>query len=457
MLRQRGLEHEAALLHGFREAGLTVAKIPANDAHSGTAAAWARMTLDAMRSGVDMIYQGCLFDGRWMGLPDFLRRIDVRAIWGSGPTKSLTRSWPAKRRWGRCYRSRTTRACFQRLRAWSRSTCTWRWAVGDGGGGALLLSRLRGLHPFGAEPPPSCTRGWTGVHSPTPKPVEHCEVCAWKPVCQERWREDDHLSLVAGITSKQRRQLEERGVSTLAALGGITLPLRPQIEGVSETSLEKVREQVRIQLEGRGAGEYRYETLYGSTGRVRPKPSPGAQPRRTSSSTSRADPYALGEGLEYLFGYCDRDLAFTGHWALSRAEERSVFERFMDIVSSRLERWPELHVYHYGHYEVVALKWLAGRYGTREAELDRFTARRGTCGPVPHCDAVAPRIGRELFDQEAGAALPLPAGGGVAGPQIQPSRTSRLGWRWARASVKRATSWTRSMGTTATTVSPPRS
>ena len=49
-----------------------------------------------------------------------------------------------------------------------------------------------------------------------------------------------------------------------------------------------------------------------------------------------------------------------------------MFERFMDIVSSRLERWPELHVYHYGHYEVVALKWLAGRYGTREAELDRL-------------------------------------------------------------------------------------
>ena len=106
-------------------------------------------------------------------------------------------------------------------------------------------------------------------------------------VCQERWREDDHLSLVAGITSKQRRQLEERGVSTLAALGGITLPLRPQIEGVSETSLEKVREQVRIQLEGRGAGEYRYELFTevpDGFGLSRlPEPN-----QATSSSTSRA-------------------------------------------------------------------------------------------------------------------------------------------------------------------------
>ena len=37
-----------------------------------------------------------------------------------------------------------------------------------------------------------------------PEPCGHCDVCAWKPVCKNRRREDDHLSLVAGISRKQR-------------------------------------------------------------------------------------------------------------------------------------------------------------------------------------------------------------------------------------------------------------
>ena len=38
------------------------------------------------------------------------------------------------------------------------------------------------------------------------------------------------------------------------------------------------------------------------------------------------------------------------------------------IVVERLERWPELHVYHFGIYEETALKKLMGRHATREAE-----------------------------------------------------------------------------------------
>ena len=38
----------------------------------------------------------------------------------------------------------------------------------------------------------------------------------------------------------------------------------------------------------------------------------------------------------------------------------------------RLERDPGLHVYHYAPYEPTALKRLMGRYGTREAEIDRL-------------------------------------------------------------------------------------
>ena len=40
-----------------------------------------------------------------------------------------------------------------------------------------------------------------------PEPVEHCEICPWYSRCDTRWHDDDHLSIVAGITRHQRHEL----------------------------------------------------------------------------------------------------------------------------------------------------------------------------------------------------------------------------------------------------------
>ena len=52
--------------------------------------------------------------------------------------------------------------------------------------------------------------------------------------------------------------------------------------------------------------------------------------------------------------------------------ERTAFESLMDLLMARLEADPSMHVYHYAPYEPTALKRLMGRYGTREAEVDRL-------------------------------------------------------------------------------------
>ena len=49
---------------------------------------------------------------------------------------------------------------------------------------------------------------------------------------------------------------------------------------------------------------------------------------------------------------------------------RPAFEEFIDWVIARWRAHPELHVYHYAHYEPTALKRLAGQHGTREEEVD---------------------------------------------------------------------------------------
>ena len=57
---------------------------------------------------------------------------------------------------------------------------------------------------------------------------------------------------------------------------------------------------------------------------------------------------------------------------MSREQEKTIFERFIDFVIERLAAFPDLHVYHYAPYEPAALKHLTGRYGTRGDEIDQM-------------------------------------------------------------------------------------
>jgi uncharacterized protein len=85
-------------------------------------------------------------------------------------------------------------------------------------------------------------------------------------------------------------------------------------------------------------------------------------------------------GLEYLWGACCQasepaappaaDLQYRDWWAHDTQQEQQVFEAFVDWVSSRWQADPSMHIYHYGHYEITALRRLMGRFGTREAEVD---------------------------------------------------------------------------------------
>lgn len=79
LLWERGLRHEAAYEEALRGQGLTVLRIEDPGRDVPYADRWNRLTgrtLEAMRSGVDVIAQGGLWDGTWVGRPDFLRRVD---------------------------------------------------------------------------------------------------------------------------------------------------------------------------------------------------------------------------------------------------------------------------------------------------------------------------------------------------------------------------------------------
>ncbi len=392
VIRKRGFEHEARYLSDLEAAGRHATKIVLDgsiDDDGDRLRAAASATIDAMAAGADVVYQGTFFDGTWRGHADFLLRVDAPerpSIWGPyhyevADTK-LARHVKA---------SAVLQICSYIDQLERIQTVRPEWLYVALGGSARSVERLR-VDDYMAYYRAvkerflrAVTDGRTVAFPPIgtyPEPVDHCDVCRWAAECTAQRRADDHLSLVAGISGRQRRALSERGVSTLEALGDLALPMEPKLEGTSDLALFRVHEQARIQLEGRREERLKYELLRPDPGQPYeaerglaslPPPSPG-----DLFFDIEGDPYAFDDGLDYLFGVLDVDGGFTAFWSRDDAGEfsldgeRRAFEQLIDFLMARLAADPSMHVYHYAPYEPTALKRLMGRYGTREAEVDRL-------------------------------------------------------------------------------------
>jgi predicted RecB family nuclease len=391
VIRKRGFQHEARFLADLRVAGREAVEIETDGSiadRGDQLRAAADATIEAMAAGHDVIYQATFFDGSFRGHADFLLRVDAPerpSVWGGyhyevADTK-LARHVKASAILQICsYVDQLER--IQGVRP--------EWLHVALGGSARMVERLRVddymayyrsardrflavlADEAEATYPPAATY---------PDPVDHCDVCRWAAECAARRRGDDHLSLVAGISARQRRALGERGVGTLEALGDLGLPIDPKLEGVGEGALVRVREQARIQLEGRRTGSRKYELLLPSGSEVEVDRGLASLPAPSVGDLFfdiEGDPYAFDDGLDYLFGLLDANDTFTAIWSrdgtneFSLDGERRAFERLVDTIIARLEQDPTMHVYHYAPYEPTALKRLMGRYGTREAEVDRL-------------------------------------------------------------------------------------
>jgi uncharacterized protein len=218
----------------------------------------------------------------------------------------------------------------------------------------------------------SCDRGETG---PTyPEPCAHCDVCRWYKECDATRRADDHLSLVAGISRLQRNQFAAWDAGSVASLAVFPIPLKQKPLHGSREAHERVREQARVQVDGRVRSRAVHELLAvaENTGFCRlPPPSAGDM-----FVDLEGDPFVGSCGQEYLFGLVARaeghSLTYEKRWALTAEQEKIGFEWLVDEMIRRWKVDPAMHVYHFGSYETAAFKRLMGAYATREDEIDRM-------------------------------------------------------------------------------------
>ena len=231
-LREDGVIHEKAIvekLGAFEEM-----------ASEGDPEALAAATLEAMRRGVPLIYQGTLTHHDWIGRPDLLRRVE---------TPSRLGAWS--------YEAVDIKASRAMSEAQSYQLVFY----------ALLLKEVQGLKPDVlriinvdgdelAMPIDEAERGFFEVlerllairagEKPAPCFMSSCKDSPWFALCKKEAEDGDDISLIYKIYRNEAKRLREAGYGTLAKLAGADLAaLQADVKGVTAHRLERLQLQAQ--------------------------------------------------------------------------------------------------------------------------------------------------------------------------------------------------------------------
>lgn len=187
-------------------------------------------------------------------------------------------------------------------------------------------------------------------------------------------RDDDHISLVAGISESQVAELRDRGIVRTADLASLSFPLPWVARSATADRFRKLREQARVQVTSRVSGRV-CEPLSPEKPETGLEGLPAPSAGDVFFAFERA-PFAGPNGIHYLFGVLSASESgraeYNCFWAMSADEEKRAFESFVDLVCEKRKRDPDMHVYHYGRSGPNAMTRLSGRHGAREAEIEEM-------------------------------------------------------------------------------------
>ena len=395
-LVRRGEVHELAVLERFRAEGLDVVDVSGAEDVRGAAGA----TAEAIRGGAGVVYQGTLAGGghgtALFGRPDFLVRADLLPAPDGEPRPDGIHYEVVDAKLARSAKARAVlqTAFYSHLLADVQGIAP-RWMHLALGNGEFASFKVDDFAAYERQ-----TRrlleaaiGGDPAAEVYPEPVEHCAICRWRDMCRQRRRTDDDLSLVAGMTTGQRRALKGDGISTRRGFAG--LAGLPRLDRVSPDALGRAQQQARLQVASEDDGITRYElldperdadgALVANRGLLAlPEPADGdlffdIEGARYYSEDGREF------GLQYLFGVVDTAEAdeaglprYTQIWAFDRPGEKRAFEELIDFITERRARHPGLHVYHYNHYEPTSVDHLTELHGTRQEAVGALMGRFAT-------------------------------------------------------------------------------
>ncbi|MGN6752790.1 MAG: TM0106 family RecB-like putative nuclease, partial [Intrasporangium sp.] len=371
---QKGLDHEHRYLDLLRREGRTIEDVAALGLDKREAEA---ATLDAMRRGVDVIYQATFFDGHWVGYADFLLRVDEPSGLGEWRYDIADTKLARRLKVPALLQMATYAARLETLQG-----VPPRWLTVVTGDREQHPWRLVDVAPYARRRREELLDAIASPRETESARVAHCGQCRWRDRCAQEWLERDDLIQVAGMRADHRAALRAAGIETMQALAEAT---EEQLTGVLGSAVRsRLLQQGRLQVLERSTGRPHYELVEppylaqvdqeGTETRVPrglallPQPDEG-----DVYLDFEGDPWAEdGAGREYLAGIWTRQGEFVGFWAHDFDQEGQLTRDLVDWLTSRWERYPSMHIYHYAPYSTTALKRLVVQHATREAELDQL-------------------------------------------------------------------------------------
>lgn len=368
-LWERGKIHEQNYIEYLKKKGFDVIKIEGVDITKDAV----EQTKQAMKSGASVIAQGAFSEGKWHGRADILRRVERPSTFGSWSYEVIDTKLARETKGGTVLQlCLYSELLFHVQGEWPE----YMYVVIPWSDFEPIRYRTMDYIAYFRYVKNSLEHVLTSAKEieTYPEPKGQCDICRWRLECEKKRREDDHLCLVANISKVQINELKQRSIETVADLAALSLPITWKPGRGSVDSYTRIREQARVQVEGRNAGQGKFEILPVEKGfgfNCLPEPSDGDM-----FFDIEGDQFVSESGMEYLFGYQYKnekgEIVHVSDWSFSFTEEKRAFESFVDFVIKQRACHPGLHIYHYASYETIALKRLMGRYATREEEIDQM-------------------------------------------------------------------------------------
>jgi len=209
---------------------------------------------------------------------------------------------------------------------------------------------------------------------PSPRKWEMFEE--FSDAANQFWKDNDSLELIADISSRQIDVLEKNNITTTNQL----IEFEDEfIHKIPHQTLDKIKRQAsaqkksnqdstHIELRNDEESIHWLHTLL-----------PDEQPGDIYFDLEGYPFYNFRteDTLEYLYGVAYKDstnqLVFKDDlWAESELEERYVFDQFVNWVEERIEKFPNLKIYHYAHYEKTSLLKSSQKFGLHEIIIDKW-------------------------------------------------------------------------------------
>ena len=179
--------------------------------------------------------------------------------------------------------------------------------------------------------------------------------------------EKDHLFQIPDIKYSQILKLNEAGIWTLDELANED----KRIPSLDQRIFDRLQLQAKMLSKAKLMDTIPFHVLKN----VEPGLGLSSLPPKSELDIYfdiESNPLLTKIPLHYLWGAAHEDTqeGFNCWWAHSEEEMKKAFEDFMDWTYERWQKDKNMHVYHYGQFEISAIRKLMGHFGTREKEVD---------------------------------------------------------------------------------------